>query len=142
VAIVADATVGVPLLRFVAEDLEMVPRLVCLRSGQSGMAQMLERELTELHLHPQVIHNADVYQSRMALAEVRPEMVLGSNVERHAAEGLGIPYVFRVVNPISRFRMTDRSYWGYTGMLNLIESMQNDWLDRYRSKGRRYKARW
>ena len=38
--------------------------------------------------------------------------------------------------------MIDRAYFGYTGMLNLIETMQNDWLDRYRSKERRYKARW
>jgi hypothetical protein len=27
-------------------------------------------------------------------------------------------------------------------MLNLIEFIQNDWWDRYRSKKRRYKARW
>ena len=55
---------------------------------------------------------------------------------------LGIPYVFRLVNPVSRFRLTDRAYWGYSGMLNLIEVMQNEWWDRYRSKRRRYKARW
>jgi nitrogenase molybdenum-iron protein alpha/beta subunit len=38
--------------------------------------------------------------------------------------------------------MIDRAYWGYVGMLNLIEFMQNDWRDRYRSKHRRYRARW
>jgi nitrogenase molybdenum-iron protein alpha/beta subunit len=141
-AIVADATVGIPLLRFITEDLEMLPNLVCLRSGQVGAKEMLQGELSDLQLSPQVVHNADVYQSKMALAETRPEMVLGSNIERHAVEELGIPYVFRLVNPISRFRMTDRAYFGYVGMLNLIESMQNDWLDRYRSKERRYRARW
>jgi nitrogenase molybdenum-iron protein alpha/beta subunit len=141
-AIVADATVGVPLLRFITEDLEMVPTLVCLRSGQAGTQGMLERELGALELDPRVVYNADVYQSKMALEEVRPEMVLGSNIERHAVAELGIPYVFRLVNPISRFRLTDRAYLGYVGMLNLIESIQNDWWDRYRSKRRRYKARW
>jgi nitrogenase molybdenum-iron protein alpha/beta subunit len=78
----------------------------------------------------------------MALGEARPEMVFGSNIERHAVEELGIPFVLRLVDPISRFRMTDREYFGYTGMLNLIECIQNDWLDRYRSKTRRYRARW
>jgi nitrogenase molybdenum-iron protein alpha/beta subunit len=141
-AIVADATVGIPLLRFVTEDLEMIPRLVCLRSGQAGAQEMLERELSELGLHAQVVANADVYRSKMALAEVRPEMVLGSNIERHAVEELGIPFVFRLVNPVSEFRLVDRAYFGYTGMLNLIEAIQNDWWDRYRSKHRRYKARW
>jgi nitrogenase molybdenum-iron protein alpha/beta subunit len=141
-AIVADATVGIPLLRFITEDLEMIPNLVCLRSGQMGSKGLLEGELAELELTPRVVYNADVYQAKTALAETRPEMVLGSNIERHAVEELDIPYVFRVINPISHFRLIDRAYMGYEGMLNLIEAMQNDWLDRYRSKTRRYKARW
>jgi nitrogenase molybdenum-iron protein alpha/beta subunit len=69
-------------------------------------------------------------------------MVLASNIERHAAEGLNIPFVCRLVNPISQVRMVDRAYFGYVGMLNLLESIQNERLDRYRSKQRRYRARW
>lgn len=141
-AIVADATVGIPLLRFITEDLEMIPRLLCLRSCQAGAGEILKRELEELALSPKVVYNADVYQSKLALAEVKPEVVFGSNIERHAVEELDIPFVFRLVNPISRFRMVSREYFGYVGMLNLIEFIQNDWLDRHRSKQRRYKARW
>ena len=138
----ADATVGISLLRFITEDLEMIPDLVCLRSGQTGTREMLERELAELGLYPHIVYDADVYRSKMALTETRPHMVLGSNIERHVVKESGIPFVFRLVNPISRFRMTDRAYFGYGGMLNLIEFIQNDWWDRYRSKRRRYKARW
>jgi nitrogenase molybdenum-iron protein alpha/beta subunit len=141
-AIVADATIGIPIIRFVTEDLEMIPRLVSLRSGQEGAALMLRRELGELGLEAKVLYDADVYQAKTALAQSRPEMVVGSNIEQHAVAELDIPYVFRLVNPISRYRMIDRAYWGYTGMLNLIEYMQNDWRDRYRSRHRRYKARW
>ena len=141
-ALIADATLGIPLVRFITEDLEMIPQLVCLRSGQAASRQLLEREIEALGLKPKVVYDADVYQAKMALQEVKPEMVLGSNIERYAVEDLGIPYVFQLVNPISRWRMIDREYFGYTGMLNLIEDIQNDWLDRYRSKQRRYKARW
>jgi nitrogenase molybdenum-iron protein alpha/beta subunit len=141
-AVVADATVGIPIVRFMAEDMEMIPRVVCLRSGQAGTVGMLQGELDELGLDARVIHGADVYQSKMALAEVGPEMVVGSQIEQHAVAELDIPYVFRLVNPTSRYRMIDRAYWGYVGMLNLIEFIQNDWRDRYRSKHRRYKARW
>lgn len=141
-AVVADATLGIPLLRLITEDLEMIPCLVCLRSGQAGAREILERELADLALDPKVVVNTDVYRAKMALAEARPEIVLGSNIERHAAEELGIPFILQVVNPIARFRMLDRAYFGYTGMLNLIEAMQNDWMDRYRSHQRRYKARW
>jgi nitrogenase molybdenum-iron protein alpha/beta subunit len=141
-AIVADATVGIPLVRFVTEDLEMIPKLVCLRSGEDESRPMLERELADLGLEAKTLHNVDVYQTKRVLAEAEPEMVLGSNIERHAVRDMNIPFVYRLVNPISRYRMTDRAYWGYAGMLNLIESIQNDWLDRYRSKRRRYEARW
>ncbi len=141
-AIVTDATVGIPLLHFITEDLEMIPRLLCLRSCLPGAKEILERELMELDLNPKVVYNADVYQSKLALGEVKPEVVFGSNIERHAVEELNIPFVFRLVNPISRFRSIDREYFGYVGMLNLIECIHNDWLDRYRSKERGYKARW
>ena len=141
-AIVADSTVGIPLLHFVTEDLEMVPRVLCLRSGLPEAREMLKRELEELALSPRVVHDADVYESKLALSEVLPEVVFGSNIERHAVAALDVPFVFRLVNPISRFRTIDREYFGYTGMLNLIESIQNDWMDRYRSEGRRYEARW
>jgi nitrogenase molybdenum-iron protein alpha/beta subunit len=141
-AIVADATVGIPLLHFITEDLEMIPRLLCLRSCLPGVKEVLERELKELSLSPKVVYNADVYQSKLALGEVKPEVVFGSNIERHAVEELDIPFVFRLVNPISRFRSINREYFGYVGMLNLIECIHNDWLDRYRSKERSYKARW
>jgi nitrogenase molybdenum-iron protein alpha/beta subunit len=141
-AIVADATVGIPLLHFITEDLEMIPRLLCLRSCLTGAKEILERELSELALSPKVVYNADVYQSKLALSEVRPEVVFGSNIERHAVEELDIPFVFRLVNPISRFRIINREYFGYLGMLNLIEFIQNDWLDRYRSEKKDYRARW
>ena len=141
-AIVTDATVGIPLLRFIHEDLEMIPRLVCLRSGLPEAKGILQREVKELDLGPNIIFDADVYQSRTAIAETMPEIVFGSNIERHASEELDVPFVFRIVNPLSRFRILNREYFGYTGMLNLIESIQNDWMDRYRSKERRYHARW
>jgi len=141
-AIVADATVGIPLLHFISEDLEMIPRLLCLRSCLPEAKAILEEELKVLNISPRVLDNADVYQSKLALSQMKPEVVFGSNIERHAVEELDIPFVFRLVNPTSRFRTINREYFGYVGMLNLIEFIQNDWLDRYRSKERRYKARW
>jgi nitrogenase molybdenum-iron protein alpha/beta subunit len=141
-AIVADATVGIPLLRFISEDLEMIPQLICLKSGLPEAKEIVEREIETLKLSPKLIYDADVYQAKTALAETMPEIVFGSNIERHAVEELDIPFVFRIVNPLSKFRIINREYFGYSGMLNLIESIQNDWLDRYRSRERRYHARW
>jgi len=141
-AIIADATVGIPLVHFIAEDLEMIPRVISLRSSQPAAKKILERELTELNLQPQIIYDADVYQSKAAVANHRPEIIFGSNIEKHAAEELDIPFIFLLVHPTQRFRLIDREYFGYTGMLNLIEFIQNDWREKYRSKHRRYQARW
>jgi len=141
-AIVADATVGIPLVRFVTEDLEMNPELIYLRSSRKVAGETLENELRELRLSPRIMYHTDVYQTRKSLAEVGPETVFGSNIERHASEDLGIHYVFQLINPVQRFRMIDREYFGYTGILNLIEFIQNDFWDTYRSKRRRYRARW
>ena len=141
-AIVADATVGIPLVHFITEDLEMIPQLICLRSSQDAARQILEKELEDLNLSPRVIYAADVYRSKAALEEIKPEIVIGSNIEKHAVEEMDIPFSFLLVSPTSRFRLINREYFGYTGMLNLIEFIQNDWRERYRSQQRRYKARW
>jgi len=141
-AIIADATIGIPLTHFISEDLEMIPQLICLRSSQETARKILEKELKELSLEPKVIYSADVYQSKAALTNIKPEIVFGSNIEKHAVEELDIPFIFLLVYPTSRFRLINRQYFGYTGILNLIEFIQNDWIDKYRSKHRRYKARW
>ena len=141
-AIVADATIGIPLVHFICEDLEMIPQLISLRSSQEAAKRILERELRELNLNPQLIYGADVYQSRAALAGLKPEIVFGSNIERHAVEEMDIPFIFLLISPTARFRLINREYFGYRGILNLIEFIQNDWRDRYRSQQRTYKARW
>jgi len=55
---------------------------------------------------------------------------------------LDVPYIFEVVRPIRQFRLLNREYFGYRGILNLLECIQNEWSDRWRSKERRYAARW
>jgi nitrogenase molybdenum-iron protein alpha/beta subunit len=141
-AIVADATIGIPLVRFVTEDLEMIPELVYLTSSPKPAGEILENELRELALNPRIVYHTDVYKTRKSLAEVKPDAIFGSNIEKHAAEGLDIQYIFQLINPIQRFRMNDIEYFGYTGILNLLEIIQNEFGDSYRSKRKRYEARW
>jgi len=142
VAIVADATVGIPLVRFVTEELEMIPKMVHLRSSLKTARDIFETELRELNLSPRVVYHTDVYQTKKSLAEIKPEAVFGSEIERYAIEDLDIPLAFELVTPVTSFRIFDREYFGYTGMLNLLEIIQDSYSDQYRSKLRRYKARW
>jgi nitrogenase molybdenum-iron protein alpha/beta subunit len=141
-AIVADATIGIPLVRFVTEEMEMTPQLVALYSSQRPVRDLLEGELKSLGLTPMVMYGTDVYKTRQSLREVMPRVVFGSTIERHAAEGLGVPYIVEVVRTMRQFRMINREYFGYTGILNLFECVQNEWTMAWRSKDRRYGAKW
>jgi len=141
-AIVADATVGIPLVRFVTEDMEMTPDLVALYTSQRSVRDLLERELDDLDLAPTVVYGTDVYRTRQALAETKPKVVFGSTIERHASEGLGVSHVVEVVKMMRQFRMIDREYFGYTGILDLFECVQNEWTMAWRSREKRYEARW
>jgi len=141
-AIVADATVGIPLVRFVTEEMEMTPELVALYSSRPPVRDLLEKELGDLGLHPKIVYGTDVYKTRESLREVRPRVVFGSTIERHASEGLGVAYVVEVVRMMRQFRMINREYFGYTGILNLFEAVQNEWTMGWRSKEKRYEAKW
>ena len=122
--------------------MELTPSLVALRSAHPYAAGLLERELRDLGLTPHVVYGTDVYSTRRNIEAVRPRVVFGSTIERHASEGLDVPYVFEVVRPVRQFRLLNREYFGYRGILNLLECIQNEWSDRWRSKERRYAARW
>ncbi|MDD1662465.1 MAG: hypothetical protein LUQ60_01800, partial [Methanomicrobiales archaeon] len=141
-AIVADATVGIPLLRFVTEDMEMTPEFIALYTSQRPVRDLLERELADLGLHPKLVYGTDVYKTRKGIGAVRPRVVFGSTIERHAGEGLGVAYVVELVRMMRQFRFINREYFGYTGILNLFEAVQNEWTIRWRSKEKRYEARW
>jgi nitrogenase molybdenum-iron protein alpha/beta subunit len=141
-AIVADATVGIPLVRFVTEDMEMTPELVALYTSQRTVRELLERELKDLGLTPKIVYGTDVYRTRRSLGEVKPRVVFGSTIERHASAGLGVSYIVEVVRMMRQFRMINREYFGYTGILNLFECVQNEWTMGWRSKERRYEAKW
>ena len=141
-AIVADATIGIPLVRFVTEEMEMTPELVALYTSSRPVRELLERELKDLGLSPKVVYGTDVYKTRMSLREVKPKVIFGSTIERHASEGLPVAYVVEVVRIMRQFRMINREYFGYTGILNLVECVQNEWTMAWRSKEKRYEAKW
>ena len=141
-AIVADATIGIPLVRFVTEEMEMTPELVALYTSQRPVGNCWREELKDLGLDPKVVYGTDVYKTRMGLREVKPKVIFGSTIERHASEGLPVAYVVEVVRMIRQFRMINREYFGYTGILNLFECVQNEWTMGWRSKEKRYEAKW
>jgi len=134
IAVSADATMGIGLIRMLFEELEMIPALLLLRSGAFQSREILGRELDSLGISPPVVFSADGYQIGRALQDAGVDAVLGSAWERYIAESTGIKIAFDVLIPTNKDIYVDRSYFGYEGMLNIMETIANDWEMAFRSK--------
>lgn len=134
VAVSADATFGIGLLRMLFEELEMIPELVLIRSNNDEARKLLEREIQNLGISPAVAFGVDGYQIKKALEESKVDAVLGSSWEKYMAEEIGIKIAFDIFAPTNRDVYLDKAYMGYMGMLNMLEIMGNDWERAFRSK--------
>jgi nitrogenase molybdenum-iron protein alpha/beta subunit len=134
VAISADCTIGIPLVRTLFQELEMIPELLLFRSDSPHARKILEAELADLGIDPKVVFLADGWKIKSALKSVEVDAVLGSSWEKYIAEELGIRLAFDVLAPTNRDLYIDRSYFGYDGLLNLLETIGNDWEAALRSK--------
>ncbi|MFW2488811.1 nitrogenase component 1 [Clostridium chromiireducens] len=134
IAISADATMGIGLIRMLFKELEMIPELILLRSSNSEMSKILDKELKELCINPKVAFGVDGYQIKEALKSVYVDSIIGSSWEKYIGEEIGIKLSFDNFSPTNRDVYVDRAYMGYDGMLNILEIIGNDWERSYRSK--------
>jgi light-independent protochlorophyllide reductase B subunit len=134
VAVSADATYGIGLLRMLFEELEMIPELVLIRSNNHEAGKIFEREVQSLGISPAVVFGADGYQIKKALEDSKANAVIGSSWEKYMAEELGIRIAFDLFAPTNRDVYLDKAYMGYEGMLNMLEIIGNDWERAFRSK--------
>ncbi|WP_427162105.1 nitrogenase component 1 [Aliinostoc sp. HNIBRCY26] len=134
IAVSADGTMGIGLVRMLFEELEMIPEVLLFRSGMRESRPILERELQSMGISPRVVFSADGYQIKQALASIDTDAVIGSAWEKYMAEELGIKIAFDVFSPTNRETYLDRPYFGYEGMINMMEVIANDWERAFRSK--------
>jgi nitrogenase molybdenum-iron protein beta chain len=134
IAVSADGTLGIGLVRMLFEELEMIPEVLLFRSAMRESRSILEKELQSMGLSPRVAFSADGYQIKHALSEVDTDAVIGSSWEKYMAEELGIKIAFDVFSPTNRETYLDKPYFGYEGMINMMEVIANDWERAFRSK--------
>ena len=138
VAISADASMVIALTRMLFEDLEMIPDLLLVRSNSRQARELLDLELGRLGISPSVAFGVDGFRVKQALSQKNPDAVFGSAWEKYLADELGIQAAFDVAQPTNRTCYRDGAYWGYDGMLNLLEVVANDWEAAFRSKAIRW----
>ncbi|WP_375515427.1 nitrogenase component 1 [uncultured Nostoc sp.] len=134
IAVSADGTLGIGLVRMLFEELEMIPEVLLFRSAMPDSRSILERELHSLGLTSHIVFSADGYQVKQTLEEFGVDAVIGSAWEKYMAEELGIKIAFDVFSPTNRETYVDKPYFGYEGMINIMEVIANDWDRAFRSK--------
>jgi nitrogenase molybdenum-iron protein alpha/beta subunit len=134
VAVSADASMGIGLIRMLFEELEMIPELLLFRSSMPDSRSLLYNELKDMGISPKAVFSADGYQIKQSLMISDVDAVFGSSWEYYLAEELDIKYAFDVFNPTNRENYLNKAYFGYEGMLNFLENVANDWERALRSK--------
>ena len=138
VAISADASMAIGLARMLFEELEMIPDLLLVRSNSKQARELLDAELGNLGIAPRVAFGIDGFKVKQALAECDLDVVFGSAWEKYLAEELGVKVACDLLQPTNRTFYRDSAYFGYEGMINILEILANDWEAAFRSKAIRW----
>jgi nitrogenase molybdenum-iron protein alpha/beta subunit len=138
VAISADATMTIGLVRMLFEELEMIPELLLVRSNSQQAKQILDAELSRLGISPAVAFGVDGYKIKQALGDHDLDVIFGSAWEKYLAEELGTKVACDLLQPTNRTCYRDGAYFGYDGMLHMLEILANDWEAALRSKSIRW----
>jgi nitrogenase molybdenum-iron protein alpha/beta subunit len=134
IALSADSTIGISIVRMLFEELEMIPELLIFKHCPESARRILEEELSSMKLSPKVVWEADGYQIKKALESVTVDMIIGSSWEKYIGEELGIKVIVDAFEPSNREVYVNESYFGYDGMLHLLQVFANDWERAFRSK--------
>jgi light-independent protochlorophyllide reductase B subunit len=134
IAVAADATIGISMVRMLFEELEMIPEVLLFRSDQPEARKLLAQELDSMGISSKVAFAVDGFKIKQALREFPTDAIIGSAWEKYIAEELDIQLAFDVLSPTNREIYLDKAYFGYEGMLNLLEVIANDWERALRSK--------
>jgi nitrogenase molybdenum-iron protein alpha/beta subunit len=127
VAIVAESVVALSWARFLAEEMEMRPCVIALRTPLPQ--QDFDPDLTEW-LTPTdeciVLREPAVEAVRQALAETRPHLVLGSSLEAQMVRELRLPAFLHMAHPNTQYvNIVDYPYLGYQGLLQATHHIFN-----------------
>jgi nitrogenase molybdenum-iron protein beta chain len=127
VAVVAEGVVALSWARFLAEELEMSPCVVALRT-----------RVPEHDFHPdliawlepsdgcKVLIEPSVETVRQTLAKARPHLVLGSSLEAEMVRDLGLPAFLHIAHPNTQYvDIIEHPYLGYQGLLQACQNIFN-----------------
>lgn len=132
--LVGDSTICNSLLKFVFEDLEMIPQAIVLKYSTPQGEELLKKELDKLNLDTKIILNADGFDIKDAIKNIDTDMVIGSAWEKYLCEEFDVKIAVDLFEPTNRITYINKAFLGYDGMLNILECIAADWEYAFRSK--------
>lgn len=131
-AIIGDYSIGLGLLGYLTEDLEMDVRLFATRpAGQARGPAICQDMLRRNQLSVQTATEIDLLNAGDLIGHQGCKSIMGSEAEEHIAYNLGIDYVFKLFDKVGRYEYFDYPYLGYDGILRLMEVIVGDWRNQY-----------
>jgi len=123
-ATISDAGYAVALNRFLVLDLGWLPSVAVVTD------QVPEQHKAAIHdalslgkeISPHVLYEADSWKIWEAVEKERPAFILGSSLDREAADRIGA-WRLSVSFPVTDRVVLDRGYAGYRGTTTLIEDI-------------------
>ena len=127
VSIVAEGVCALSWARFLAEELEMSPRLIGVRTPvekgilQSDLLTWLDEKDGRTVLLEPSVESVVVAHER-----VRPHLVLGSSLEADIVRKLQLPAFVHIAHPNAQYvSIVETPFLGYRGMLTLCQTVLN-----------------
>jgi nitrogenase molybdenum-iron protein alpha/beta subunit len=126
-AVVAEGVCALSWARFLAEELQVRPSVIGLRTPVR--ASGLHPDLTKwLDASPDcaVLTEPSVESMQAALGKSRPQLVLGSSLECEMVRALDLPAFVHVAHPNAQYvNIVEKPFLGYKGLLNVCELILN-----------------
>lgn len=124
-AVVSDSCYATGITRFLTNDLGLIPKIIIITDDPSESVResvLASFNGLEGSIEPKVLFESDSFRIERLLEENRPDILIGSTIDRETAKKLFLPIL-----PVS-FPLTDRvalsnSYAGYRGAVNLAEDL-------------------
>lgn len=144
-AVFADASMALALTRFLVRSLGVRPVLLGLKSVGPHTEPLLQRLLMEEGIHPRVLYTPDILETRRALEEIRPELILGSTFEKLIALEMDPPIqaFVHVSYPVwDHAIVADLPFLGYRGVSTIVQEVLNARTSLLRVSGTPYGRQW
>jgi len=123
--LIGDTNYAIGLTRFLTNDLGLIPRFVILTDeAPQPLHSSIEAAFDGLenNIRPQVFFEPDSYRIAELVRENRPDILLGSTVDREIAKELSLP-ILTLSFPLTDRVALSNSYAGYRGAVNLAEDL-------------------